>query len=469
MDRVDADIAAFRRIADALPTPAWAVDADGVLVWVNRAAAEFVGWARSTLDAAGWGVVHPDDVPSVARSLAAGIASGERLGCEHRIRRADGEYRWIGVEGGPVRDAEGNVIEWVGIAIDIDAQKRAMNLLDALFSQAPVGLAYLDRDCRYVRINETLAASNGVSVEEHLGRTAAEIIPALWPRIAPAVGRVLDYGEPVLNRDITGQTAASLGETRHWLASYYPVRTGRQVDGVGVVAIDETARKRAELEMTRLSEERRALLAALVRAQERERRTVAANIHADTLQVFAAVRLKLEALGETMPEPAQRAAVESVEQALTAAQDRLRNLLFELWPPSLERSGLRVTIEELLTRLEADAGVRTELEFSLDAEPAPELRGTLFRVIAEALANVRAHAAAASVKVTLTQRDGRVTLRVIDDGVGFDSGHAPDLGRFGLLEMGERMQAVGGGLTISSAAGRGTMIEGTVPTGAARS
>ena len=469
MDELQADLAAFRRIADVLPMPAWALDPDGVLVWVNRAAAELVGGSRSTLGAPGWPVVYPDDAAGVARSIAEAMAAGDRVSYEHRIRQADGQYRWMGVDGGPVRDGDGNLIEWVGITIDIDEQKRATTLLDALFSQAPVGLAYLDRDGRYVRINETLAASNGLPVAEHLGRTVAEVIPALWPRIAAAVDRVLEHDEPVLNQEIIGVTPATLGKPRHWRASYYPVRTGQQVDGVGVVAIDETARRQVELEMARLAEERRALLAAVVRAQERERRTVAANIHADTLQVFAAVRLKLEELGESVSDPAQRAAVEGVEEALAAAQERLRSLLFELWPPSLERSGLRVTIEELLSRLQTDAGVRTELEFSLAAEPAPALRGTLFRVIAEALANIRAHADAASVKVSLTQHDGQVTLRVIDDGVGFDASSAPDLGHFGLAEMGERMRAVGGELTIGSAIGQGTTIEGTVPVDAAQS
>jgi PAS domain-containing protein len=142
-----------------------------------------------------------------------------------------------------------------------------------MFSQAPVGLAYLNRDMRYVRINETLAAFNGLPVEAHAGRLLGEIIPALKPRVAQVIARTLETGEPVLNQAIAGQTAATRGETRHWLVSYYPVRTGPEVTGVGVVAVDETARRRAELEMARLAEERHALLAAVVRAQERERRT----------------------------------------------------------------------------------------------------------------------------------------------------------------------------------------------------
>jgi PAS domain S-box-containing protein len=468
MHPFELDLAAFRRIADVLPVPMWAMGADGMLAWVNRAAAEFAGLSVRSLEADGRAVVHPADLPSVAAWLEEAHVAGEELNYERRIRRGDGRYRWMGVQAGPVKDADGTLIEWVGIAIDIDEQKQATTLLDALFSQAPVGLAYLDRDGRYVRINETLATFNGLAVEAHPGRHAAEIIPSLWPRIAPAFNHALERGEPVVNREIVGETAGTRGEIRNWLVSYYPVRTGREVTGVGVVAIDETARRRAELEMARLAEERRNLLAAVVRGQERERRTVAANIHADTLQVFAAVRLKLEELAESIADPAQHAAVEQVEDALSAAQERLRNLMFELWPPSLDRSGLRLTVDELLARLEVDAGVRTELEFSLAGEPSPELRGTLFRVIAEALANVRAHARAASVKVALTERDGRLDVRVIDDGVGFDLASTPDLGHVGLLEMRERMRAVGGELQISSTLGRGTVIEGTIPNDAGR-
>ena len=465
MGRLELDLAAFRRIADGLPVPMWAVGPEGLLVWVNRAGAEFAGLSVRALEADGRAVVHPADLPSVAVWLEQARGAGEELNYERRIRRADGRYRWMGVQGGPVTDLDGTLVEWVGIAVDIDEQKQAMNLLDALFSQAPVGLAYLDREGRYVRINQTLAAFNGLPVEAHAGLRAAEVIPSLWPRIEPAFTRALERGEPVLNREIAGETAATRGEIRHWLVSYYPVRTGPEVTGVGVVAIDETARRRAELEMARLAEERRNLLGAVVRGQERERRTVAANIHADTLQVFAAVRLKLEELGESVTDPAQQAAVVQAEEALGAAQERLRNLLFELWPPSLERGGLRLTIDELLTRLALDAGVRTELEFSLGAEPSPELRGTLFRVIAEALANVRHHARAASVKVALTQQDGHLMLQVIDDGVGFDPDSPPDPGHVGLGEMRERMRAVGGELRIISTRGQGTVLEGTIPHG----
>jgi signal transduction histidine kinase len=87
----------------------------------------------------------------------------------------------------------------------------------------------------------------------------------------------------------------------------------------------------------------------------------------------------------------------------------------------------------------------------------------VFRVIAEALANVRNHARAASVKVTLVELNGQLRLQVVDDGVGFDPAATPDLGHVGLLEMRERIRAVGGELRIESAREGGTIVEGTIP------
>ena len=112
-------------------------------------------------------------------------------------------------------------------------------LLDALQSMAPVGFGFVDRDYRYVRVNETLASINGLSVEQHLGRTLAEVGPAAWPAIEPIYRGVL-AGEAVINLAMTGETAAEPGELHHWLISMYPVRNDTEITGTGVVVVDVT-------------------------------------------------------------------------------------------------------------------------------------------------------------------------------------------------------------------------------------
>jgi len=203
------------------------------------------------------------------------------------------------------------------------------------------------------------------------------------------------------------------------------------------------------------------MLEALVHAGERERRQIAADIHGDTLQVLAALRLQLRALARNLHAPEQTAALAQIERTVELATERLRALSFELWPASLEQVGLAPTISELLANFDQE-GPTTRLEVDLRSELPLELRGVIYRVIAEALTNVRQHARANSVAVELGEADGAVWARIRDDGVGFDPSAAP-FGHFGLREMSDRIHAVGGSIEIRSRPGQGADIRLRVP------
>jgi len=124
--------------------------------------------------------------------------------------------------------------------------EEARALLDTLLSSAPVGVAFWDRDLRYVQLNDTLARMHGAPVEEHLGRTAEEVLPGVAPAVIEAQRRVVFGGEPLVQVEIAWD--ANPGETRWWNESFYPVRRADgEVIGVGVVALDITDRRRAEL------------------------------------------------------------------------------------------------------------------------------------------------------------------------------------------------------------------------------
>ena len=113
------------------------------------------------------------------------------------------------------------------------APNEASALFDVVGEGAPVGLAFLDSDLRFVRINAALAAINGRPVSDHLGRRLEDVLPEIAAEVVPIYRRVLETGEPVIEREVTGEMTAR-GELRHVLASWFPV----QVDesrGVGVV------------------------------------------------------------------------------------------------------------------------------------------------------------------------------------------------------------------------------------------
>jgi PAS domain S-box-containing protein len=117
-------------------------------------------------------------------------------------------------------------------------------LIEAFQSSAPVGLACLDRDFRFVRVNDALAEMNRLPVDDHIGRPVAEVIPEFWPQVEPHCRRVLQTGEPVVNHNVVGDGSA--GRTGHWLNSIYPMRSNGMIVGLGVLVVDVSERFAAE-------------------------------------------------------------------------------------------------------------------------------------------------------------------------------------------------------------------------------
>lgn len=110
---------------------------------------------------------------------------------------------------------------------------------DLLMTQLPVGLAILDRQQRYLAINERLAHFHGIPLADHLGATVAEMLPELYPAIAPLLAQAFDIGNPVLNFEI--QNAPATDNAEHWFGSYLPLfDEQQQVKGVVVIALNQT-------------------------------------------------------------------------------------------------------------------------------------------------------------------------------------------------------------------------------------
>jgi PAS domain S-box-containing protein len=238
------------------------------------------------------------------------------------------------------------------------------------------------------------------------------------------------------------------------------------------IMLDITQQKEAEeklrlsLEVLRQSsQQRRQLMERLETAQEEERRRIAADIHDDSIQVMSAIDTRLQTLA--MRGGADSTALHELHETVLEAIDRLRNLLFELRPTSLDDEGLTPTLRLFLER----TGAETGLEWSLDAgrlvgEPRPEVRAALFRIVREAVMNVRKHAAASRVHVLVATDGDGVSLRVTDDGRGFDTSgpNRQRPGHLGLSNTMERAQIAGGWVRISSAPGAGTTLECWLPT-----
>lgn len=128
-----------------------------------------------------------------------------------------------------------------------EVAERRLAELENIYQTAPIGLLFVDTQLRYVRINERLAAINGVSASEHIGRTIWEVVPEMAEAVAPKYLKVIETGEPIVDDEVSGITPAAPLEIRDYLASYYPVKDEHgKVLGVTAVVKDITEQKRGE-------------------------------------------------------------------------------------------------------------------------------------------------------------------------------------------------------------------------------
>jgi signal transduction histidine kinase len=207
----------------------------------------------------------------------------------------------------------------------------------------------------------------------------------------------------------------------------------------------------------------------VVFAQEEERRRISSELHDEAGQALTAlsISLKLHAADIEDAPPEVRKKLNDTIALVTTTMDQIRLLAQGLRPQSLDALGINNTLEGCCR----DFSRRTQIEIEyqgVEVESLPDITAiSLYRFLQEALTNAAKHARASKVKVTLTQEDSLLALRVEDDGVGFlvDPGglrSGDGVGGIGLLGMRERIEMLGGRMDIISALGQGAALTALV-------
>jgi signal transduction histidine kinase len=192
---------------------------------------------------------------------------------------------------------------------------------------------------------------------------------------------------------------------------------------------------------------------SLLEGQELERKRLARELHDETGQALASIRLGLKALEQQVGEEP----LAHVRELVASALDDVRRLTVELRPPALDDFGLAPALE----RLTSVVGSRSGIEIVLDVRPgldlSPEQETAVYRIVQEALTNVVKHADAASVSIVVTAVGDMIRAVIEDDGNGFDPGSVR-VGALGLVGMRERVSLLGGRLQVDSRRGKGTAL-----------
>jgi signal transduction histidine kinase len=217
--------------------------------------------------------------------------------------------------------------------------------------------------------------------------------------------------------------------------------------------------------------ERRRAAIQVVQAGDQERTKLAADLHDGPVQQVAMLSYTAHLARMQLGKGNLRRADEMLEELQRDLESQvrdLRHIMTALRPPVLERQGLAAALQQHVEQFQSEHKIAADLIIERPSDDlASEVETVLYRITQEALSNVRKHAGANHAWVTMDATDdGRVRLRVRDNGVGFDPARAARLaeeGHFGLTGMRERVTFVGGRFDVRSTPGQGTMIEVAIP------
>ncbi len=460
----------YRELANSLPEIVFELDASGNVTFANRNARVSLGYTRESVKA---GVNILDILPleqhERMKQRIRALLAGQEVGPEEfTAQRRNGGAFPIMVYSTPIR--QGDKLTGVrGIAVDITELKEASKAIEtsqmryrSLFENASDGIFIRDLRGNIIEGNQAIAKLLGYRPEEFIGMNVTSFLtPESRQRAVERVRALLRHENATLGYDlecITRNGRHIILESRARLV----FKEGEQVAVQAILRDVTEERHRQEVMQSYLSQ--------VIQAQEEERKRIARELHDETAQSLVTLLLDIE---EIVRRKDMLPAV--VVAKLGVLRDRangvlagIRRFSLALRPDVLDQLGLLPALGMLVEELARDSGIAVSMEVTgTERRLASEREVVFFRIVQEALHNARKHSQAAEVMVKVNFGDKEITVRVVDDGRGFE---VPELlgdlamrGKLGLVGIQERVRLAGGRLKVKSGCDKGTTIEVDIP------
>ena len=217
-----------------------------------------------------------------------------------------------------------------------------------------------------------------------------------------------------------------------------------------------------ELQVAERTRQLRALGSALSLAEQQERSRISRILHDDLQQILYGLLIRLNLLKEDTPGPAAMAQIEEITAKVNEAIDITRTLVVELNPPLLQAGGLVKALEWPIVRMEEIYHLEVQLSAPEEYYISRDEQTFLLQIVRELFFNIVKHASATQAKVEVGRQAEAITIRVEDNGVGFDleevRSRQQKRGGFGLFNIEERLALIGGHLDIDTVPGQGTRM-----------
>ncbi len=338
-----------------------------------------------------------------------------------------------------------------------NSEEKFRNLVES----SPMGMHMyrLEPDGQLVFIGANPAADNilGIDNKQFIGKAIEEAFPPLVHTDVPKRYRqACISGESWQTEQINYEDEQIKGA--------FEVTAFQTAPGMmAAMFSDITERKITEEELRDYQKKLRSLATELSLTEERERKRIAANLQDYIGQNLAICKMKLGTLQKSASSPGVASDLGKIKEIIDQANNYAKSLVFELSPPVLYELGLKSALEWLIERV----GNQYEISISLkdDNNPKPltdEILSLLFRAVRELLINVVKHGQTHKATVSVCKEGNSIRVDIKDNGVGFDTSkigvYGEGAGGFGLFNIRERLNYVGGHLLIKSQSGKGTSV-----------
>lgn len=450
---------------------------DGRLYYASPSTPRVIGYSPEEIASLNaYDILHPQDVEVFEGALAAILGRpGASVNVQLRVRQKDGAWHWF--EGtytnmiddpniGAIVNNFRNITERKRAEEHLrQAEEQARKVLDTI--PAMIGSGPPDGTLDYC--NQQWLAFSGLTLKQLGSYQELLTHPDDRERVFKKWQETVAIGKPY---EMEQRHRRFDGVYRWFLTRGVPLRDseGRIERWYGTLT-DIEDRKQAEEQLKATSEQLRALSASLQSAREEESTRIAREIHDELGASLSSLRWDLEEVDEVISKSTDVARLADLRKKIAdmmrltdTTVNSVRRIASELRPAALDDLGLVEAIEWQAEQFQERAGITVNCDFYLEGVDLSREQSTaIFRIFQEALTNIRRHAGADRVDVTLKEKAGELVMQISDNGRGITEDEKTGSQTLGLLGMRERANLIGGDVAITGSEGKGTTVTLRVP------
>lgn len=457
----------YQTLAEVSPVGIFHTDEVGNTTYVNPRWCQISGMTYADAMGNGWfNAVHEEDKERLRKGWEEATSKKEVSVSEYRFVRPNGSIAWVIGQAIPERDSEGTIVGYVGTTTDITERKKAeaeieknekrfRNTLDKMLE----GVQIYDYNWNCLYVNDAAIRQGPYSKERIQSATLLQNYPGIEHTGLFEIFEQCKADR--LSRHIEYEFFFPGGNKSWFELSIQP-----NPEGLFILSVDISERKKAQEAMKETSEQLRQLTTHLLNIREEERKRIGREIHDELGQQLTAIKMDVAWIDKkTAPEnEAFKTKLKNVITLLDGGNQSIRRILNELRPVILDDYGLLEALKWQAQQFTGNTGIpvifkTTETQIKI----AEEIATCVFRVFQEALTNITRYAKAGKVVVSLDIDDENILLNIEDNGSGFDMALTKTKKSFGILGMKERVVSLNGNFDLDSAVGKGTRIRISLP------